>query len=150
MPSRVAKNEPKTTQNGPKRPQDDPKKRPKATQNDPKSDLRGIKKRTQAAKRKKDRTKTIPRKTVLDRPPADLHSEAAPPGLHLGGQNGTEIDPRTIKNRSENSRRKKGDPRRSWTHLGAILGRSWPHLGVILGQKPLENTMFCEKHLFRR
>ena len=89
-------------------------------------------------------------KTVLDRPPADLPSSAAPPGLHLGAQNGTKIDPKTIKNRSEYSRRTKGDPRRSWTHLGAILGRSWPHLGVNLGKKPSENAMFREKSLFRR
>ena len=43
-------------------------------------------------------------KTVLDRPRVDLPSSAAPPGLHLGGQNGTKADPKTSKNRSENSR----------------------------------------------
>ena len=55
----------------------------------------------------------------------------SPQGLHLGGQNGTKIDPKTIKNRSENSRRKKSDPRRSWTRLGAILGRLGGHLGAL-------------------
>ena len=87
-------------------------------------------------------------KTVLDRPGADLPTIHALPGPHLEGQIGTKIDPQTIKNRNENSRRKKGDPRRSWTHLGATLGRSWPHLGVKLGQQPLENIMFREKIRF--
>ena len=49
----------------------------------------------------------------------------------MGGQNGTKIDPKTIKNRSENSRVKKTDPRRSWTRLGAILGRLGCHLGAL-------------------
>ena len=50
-------------------------------------------------------------KTVLDRQgsittssAAPTTSSAAPPGLHLGGPNGTKIDPKTIKNRIENSR----------------------------------------------
>ena len=55
----------------------------------------------------------------------------APPGLHLGGQNGTKTDPKTFKNRSEKSRVKKTDPRRSWTRLGAILGRLECHLGAL-------------------
>ena len=58
-------------------------------------------------------------------------SSRAPPGLHLGGQNGTKIDPKTIKNRSEKSRVKKTDPRRSWARLGAILGRLGCHLGAL-------------------
>ena len=36
---------------------------------------------------------------------------------------------RAIKNRHEKSRRKKNDPKRSWTRLGAILGRSWARGG---------------------
>ena len=36
---------------------------------------------------------------------------------------------RAIKNRHENSRRNKKDPKRSWTRLGAILGRSWARGG---------------------
>ena len=43
-------------------------------------------------------------KTVLDRPRADEPSSAASLRLHLRGQNGTKADPKTIKNRSENSR----------------------------------------------
>ena len=49
----------------------------------------------------------------------------------MGGQNGTKIDPKTIKNRSEKSRVKKTDPRRSWARLGAILGRLGCHLGAL-------------------
>ena len=49
----------------------------------------------------------------------------------MGGQNGTKIDPKTIKNRSETSRGKKTDPRRSWARLGAILGRLGCHLGAL-------------------
>ena len=67
----------------------------------------------------------------MDPQPAGLHSSAASPGLHLGGQNGTKIDPNTIKNRSEKSRVKKTDPRRSWARLGAILGRLGCHLGAL-------------------
>ena len=49
----------------------------------------------------------------------------------MGGQNGTKIDPKTIKNRSEKSRVKKTDPRRSWIRLEAILGRLGCHLGAL-------------------
>ena len=49
----------------------------------------------------------------------------------MGGQNGTKIDPKTIKNRSEKSRVKKTDPRRSWISLEAILGRLGCHLGAL-------------------
>ena len=45
------------------------------------------------------------------------------PGPITHPQNGTKIDPKTIKNRGEKSRVQKTDPRRSWTRLGAILGR---------------------------
>ena len=107
-----AQKRPRTAQ---KRPQEEPKTTKKAIPN--------------------DKTKKGPNQddlgTILDRPRADLHSSAAPPGCHLGGQNGTEIDPKTIKNRSEQSRVKKTDPRRSWTRLGAILGRLGCHLGAL-------------------
>ena len=49
----------------------------------------------------------------------------------MGGQNGTKIDPKTIKNRSEKSRVKKIDPRRSWIRLEAILDRLGCHLGAL-------------------
>ena len=103
---------------------------PRAPENDSKRHPRGSKKRSQTARRKKDRTKTIPRPSWTAHPSITT-SSAAPPGLHLGGQNGTKIDPKTIQNRSEKSRVKKNDPRRSWTRLGAILGRLGCHLGAL-------------------
>ena len=90
----------------------------------------GSKKRSRSARRKKDRTKTIPRPSWTVPGPITT-SPAAPPGSHLGAQNGTKIDSKTIKNRSEKSRRKKTDPRRSWIRLGAILGRLGCHLGAL-------------------
>ena len=110
----------------PKKHQNDPRSTPKRPQNVAKTTKKPI---------PNDKTTREPNqddfKTVLDPPRADLHSSAAPPGLHLGGQNGTKIDPKTIKNRSENSRVKKTDPRRSWTRLGAILARLGCHLGAL-------------------
>ena len=59
-----------------------------------------------------------------------LGSSWLPLGLHLGSLLGSILAqlrpkslPKTIQKHSEKSRRKKIDPRRSWTHLGAILGR---------------------------
>ena len=54
-----------------------------------------------------------------------------PPGAHLAPQNGTKIDPKTIKNQNEKSRVNKIDPRRSWIRLEAILGRLGCHLGAL-------------------
>ena len=68
MPSGVPQNEPKTTPNGPKRPQKETNSDPKRPQEWPKSDKNVISNR---------KTKTGPNqddpKTVLDRPPADYH-----------------------------------------------------------------------------
>ena len=87
---------PKTTlrgaQDDQKRPQEEPKTTKKAIPN--------------------DKTKKGPNQddlwTVLDRPGADLPTIHALPGCHLGGQNGTKIDPKTIKNQND----KKSDPER--------------------------------------
>ena len=110
----------------PKKHQNDPRSAQKRPQEEPKTTKKAI---------PNDKTKKGPNQddlgTVLDPQPADLHSSAASPGAHLGGQNGTKIDPKTIKNRSEKSRRKKTDPRRSWARLGAILGRLGCHLGAL-------------------
>ena len=101
-----------------KKHQNDPRSAQKRPQNDPKTTNKTI---------PNDKTTREPIQddlgTVLDPLSADSRSIGAPPGGHLGGQNGTKIDPKTIKDRSENSRRKKNDPSRSWTRLGAILGR---------------------------
>ena len=108
----------------PKKHQNDPRSAQKRPQEEPKTTKKAI---------PNDKTKKGPNQddlgTVLDRPGADLPTIHALRGAHLGGQNGTKIDPKTIKNRSEKSRVKKTDPRRSWTRLGAILGRLGCHLG---------------------
>ena len=127
----LAKNEPRRAKDDPKRIQETPRcpqKRPEATQDGPKRSPRDPKKRSQTARRKKDETTTIPRLSWTAHGSITT-SSAAPPGLHLGHQNGTKSDSKMIKNRTENSRRTKSDPRRSWTRLGAILGRFWRHLG---------------------
>ena len=109
----------------PKKHQNDPQSAQKRPQDEPKTTKKAI---------PNDKTTREPNqddfKTVLDRPQGDP-SLVPPLGDHLGGQNGTKIDPKTIKNRSEKSRRKKTDPRRSWTRLGAILGRLGCHLGAL-------------------
>ena len=146
MPSGLPKNEPR-------RAQDDPrwsKTRPTATQDDPKRRPRGPKKRTQTARRKKDRTKTILRPSWTAPGPSCPLVIGALPGAHLGGQNGIQTDPKTIRYRSEKSRGQKSYPRRSWTRLGAILGRfgvpSWAKKRL----KPLILIGFVKKHIFRR
>ena len=116
-----------------KRPQEEPKTTKKAIPN--------------------DKTKKGPNQddlwTVLNRPGADLPTIGALPGCHLGGQNGTKIDPKTTKNRSEKSRVQKTDPRRSWTRLGAILGRLGCHLGALETLQTVRLPMFRENLLFR-
>ena len=112
---------------------------------------RGPKKQPQTARRNKDRTKAIPRPSWTA-PRVDLPSSAAPPGLHLGVQNVSKTDPKTIKNRSENSRDQKSDPRRSWTHLGTILGRLGCRLGPTWTSESCSGcsgARFSENSLFR-
>ena len=110
---------------------------PKQHQNDPRSGQKRPQEEPKTTKKviPKDKTKKGPNQddlgTILDRPRADFPSFRALPGAHLGGQNGTKIDPKTIKNRSEKSRVKKTDPRRSWIRLEAILGRLGCHLGAL-------------------
>ena len=110
----------------PKKHQNDPRSAQKRPQEEPKTTKKAI---------PNDKTTREPNQddlgTVLDRPGADLPTIHALRGAHLGGQNGTKIDPKTIKNRSEKSRVKKTDPRRSWIRLGAILGRLGCHLGAL-------------------
>ena len=80
--------------------QNDPKNTRKLLQEAPKR----LKKAIPNRKTKKGPNQDDP-KTVLDRPGADLPTIGAPPGLHLRSQIGTKIDPKAIKNWSENSRR---------------------------------------------
>ena len=112
----------------PKKHQNDPRSAQQRRQNDPKTTKKAIPSRT--TRRQENRSKTISRPSWTAST-GQTTSSRATPGLHLGGQNGTKIDPKTIKNRSEKSRRKKNDPRRSWIRLGAILGRLGCHLGAL-------------------
>ena len=99
----------------------------RAPKNDPKTTPRRPKKRSRTTRRKKDRTKTI------------LGPSWTPPGTISTAQPCFGVPcwrPKRHQNRSENdqkSKRKfktnKTDPRRSWTRLGAILGRLGCHLG---------------------
>ena len=99
---------------------------PEGAKNDPKTIKKAI---------PNDKTKKGPNQddlgTVLDPPRADPQSNSKFRRAPWGGQIGTKIDPKTIKNRSEKSRVKNIDPRRSWIRLEAILGRLGCHLGAL-------------------
>ena len=136
---------PKRPQEAFQKPQNDPKCTPKRHQEAPKSDQKTKPNR----KLKKGPNQDDP-KTVLDPPRADLPSSAAPPGSIWEPKTTPKPIPKRSKIEAKIKEATKSDPRRSWTRLGAILGRSWPHLGVIFGQKPEENVLFREKSLFRR
>ena len=91
-------------------------------------------------------------KTVADPQPADLHSSAASPGLHLGGQNGTKTDPKTIKNRSDKSRGKKHRSKTilepSWGDLGPSWVPSWADLDLKIVLSPSVALIFLKNDFF--
>ena len=137
----VPKNEPRRAQDGPKRGQRRTKTTPRGTQEVQKSDPEP-----------QDEKRTEPRRSQ-----GHFEPPRVPISQDLRAQRGPFGRPNRHQNRHPNDQKskrklkmKKSDPRRSWTRLGAILGRSWPHLGVNFGPKPLENVMFREKSLFRR
>ena len=136
----------------PKRPQEDtqrPKTTPGAPQNDPKRSPRGSKKRTQATRRKKKRIKSIPRPSWT-RQRANPPSIPSPPGGHLGTPKRPKTEPKTIHKRNENQEAKRGDPRRSRTHLGAILVALGVPCGSPKTPKVWENVLFRANLPFRR
>ena len=143
----------KRAQESPRRPKTSPRE-PKVFQNEAKSDPRRPQEAPKRGKKANPnrKTKKEPNQddlgTVLDPPRADLRSEAAPPGRHWGGQNGTKIDPKTIKNRREKSRGEKTDPRRSWIRLEAILGRLGCHLGALKTLWHYACRCFVKIHFF--
>ena len=128
MPSGVSKRaqessrQPKT---GPREPKMAPHEA-KSARNDLKRSPRGPKKRTRTARRKEDRTKSIPRPSWTPQGPLNT-AQRRSRGLHLGSHNGTKTKPKTIKNRSENLKEKKIQD-----HLGPVLARSWVDLDHIL------------------
>ena len=112
---RRAKNDPQRAQNGPKRSQRRPKTTPRGTQEVQKSDPE-----PQDAKR------TEPRRSQdrLRPPSVRLAQLSRPPGAPFGSpKRHQNRPPNDQRSKSENSRRKKNDPSRFWTRLGAILGR---------------------------
>ena len=78
----------------------------------------------------------------------DFDCEKGAKGTHLGMKHGTKIDPKPIQNRSQKSRGNKTDPRRSWTRLGAILGRLGAPSWVKKRLKPFVLNGFVNNHFF--
>ena len=128
---------------------------PGAPKNDPKATPKRPKKRSRTTRRQENRTKTISRPSWTPKGPPNPRIPS-PLRPHSGGQIGTKTEPKTIQNRSETSRVKKNDPRRSWTRLGAILGRfgapSWAkkRLKLIISNGFVKNHFFEDKMVRRR
>ena len=130
----------KSTKTTPTAPQNDPKTRPKRPQDGQKSDPE-----------RQDDKRIEPRRS-WDRlgPPQGRSAQFSTVRAHpWGAILGAKTDPKTIQNRSENSRGEKTDPRRSWTRLGAILGRLGCSLGTVEALQTLRLPMFRENSLFR-
>ena len=133
MPSGLPNNDPRRAQDDPKRAQESPrwpKTRPKATQDDPKRRPRGPKKRTQTARRKKDRTKTIPSSSSTPQGPISL-TRPHPPGAIWEAKPASKSIPKQSKIEAKNQETKKAIQ----DDLGPVLGRSWVVLGRHLGRK---------------
>ena len=88
----------------------------------------------------------------MDRPRADSRSPGVPLGLNMGGQNGTKIDPKTIKIEEKNQESKK----QIQDDLGLVWGQSWAVWGAILDRLGPQNRavaavalVFLGKSFFR-
>ena len=68
--------------------------------------------------------------------------------MHLGRQDGTKIDPKTIQNRLDVQERKKVVQSPSWRHLEAILKHFVCHLGVVFIDFSIAFVDFNEKLRF--
>ena len=150
MPSGLPKNEPGRAQDDPKRAQESPrwsKTRPKATQDDPKRHPRGSKKRTRTARRKKDRTKTIPRPSWTAHQPICLVQR--PP---RGSIWEPKTAPKSIPKRTKIEVKNQDEKNRSKTILGPSwgdLGPSWVPSWGPRNALALRLPMFREHSLFR-
>ena len=120
---------------------------PGAPKNDRKTTPKRPKKRSRRTRRQEKRTKTISRPSWTP-PRGRTTAICAPLGGHLGGQIGTKTEPKTMQKRSENSRVKKTDPRRSWTRVEAILGRLGCHLGTLETLWHYARRCFVKFHFF--
>ena len=124
---------PKRAQEGPRRSKTGPrwpKMTPKASQNDPKRHPRGPKKRSQTARRKKDRTKTIPRPSWTHHGPIST-AQRRPPGSIWEAKTAPKPIPKRSKIEAKNEETKKAIQ----DDLGPVLGRSWVVLGRHLERK---------------
>ena len=115
---------PKWCQEGPER----PKTGPEAAQNDPKRSLRRSKKRTQTTRRKKNRTKSIPRPSWTAPGPIST-AQPPPPGAIWEAKTAPKSIPKRSKIEAKNQESKKPIQ----DDLGSVLRRFWAILGDILG-----------------
>ena len=142
----------KRHQNGTQEPKIGPKKAVNGTTRGQKWFPEGpkrVQKRSQTASRTKKRIKSIPRPSWT-RQRADPPAIPSPPGGHLGTPKRPKTEPKTIHKRNENQEAKRGDPRRSRTHLGAILSTFGSPCGCPKPPKVLENVLFREQTRFGR
>ena len=103
------------------------KRLPRARQNDLKRSLRGSKKRSQTARRKKDRTKTIPRPSWTHQGPIST-AQRRPRGSIWEAKTAPKSIPKRSKIEAkiqDKKRRSKTILDPSWSDLGSILAPSW-------------------------
>ena len=105
-----------------------PKMAPGAPQNGPKRGRRWSKKRPQTARRKKNRTKTIPRPSWTAPGPISI-AQPPPPGSIWEAKSAPKSTPKRSKIEAKNQESKKTIQ----DDLGPVLGRSWAVSGAILG-----------------
>ena len=129
-------------------PQNRPQRQPKRPKMYTNRHPRRPKKRSRTTSRQENGTKTISRPSKIG-PKGPNPGLVSPLGHHLEGQIGTKTEQKTIQKRSEKSRANKNDPRRSWTRLGAILGRFGCSLGALETLQTLRLPMFRDHSLFR-
>ena len=137
IPKRL-KNDPQRLQNDPKSPQNEPKRRP-----------RGPKKPTRTARRKKDRTKTIPRPSWTAQVPiCPLSMRSAEPIWEA------KTAPKPIPKRSKIEAKNQEVKKPIQDDLGPVLGRSWVVLGALLGpwkrSKHYACRCFVKIHVFEK
>ena len=119
----VPKNEPRRAEDDPKRGQRRPKTTRRRTQEGQKSD-------PESQDEKKDRTKTIPRPSWTAHRPI-CRAQPPPRGSIWEAKTAPKSIPKRSKIEVKIQESTKTDPRRSWTRLGAILGRLGRHLGAL-------------------
>ena len=102
--------------------------KPKLPKNDSKRHPRGSKKRSQTARRKKDRTNTIPRPSWTAQVPICPRSMRSREAIW-----DPKTAPKSIPKRSKIEAKIQDDEKAIQDDLGPVLERSWVDLGPILG-----------------